>query len=170
MVKFWEWKSLLHHPLVCQKKESLKRKWVNIIEIVFSFCQRGLTRQSRLGESRRSPSQTVIWVPGRTSLRRRPRQLSIVSRGINGQEWSVLLGSILMFDLLPFSSQREPSHEHLGTLRGKIKELKQNKQLSSVNWKMGFPYRMSDKLCRQHSWAKALGPLFWVWPLSTKML
>lgn len=32
MVKIWEWKGLLNHPLVCQEKDPLE--WVNIIEIV----------------------------------------------------------------------------------------------------------------------------------------
>lgn len=169
MVKFWEWKSLLHHPLVCQKKESLKRKWVNIIEIVFSFCQRGLTRQSRLEESRCSPSQTVIWVPGKTSQakaqatehcfqgNKRPRVKC--AHGVYTYVWSSSIQ--LTTWTIPWAFRY---------FEGKIKELKQNKQLSFVNWKMGFPYRMSDKLCRQHSWAKALRPLIWVWFLSTKML
>lgn len=96
----------------------------------------------------------------------------IVSRGINGQEWNMLVRVSAYFWPLKFSSQHEQCYEqrnHLGNFGEKRKELKQDKQLSSVKWKMGFLYRMSDELCRKHSSAKALGPVVLVWLLSGKM-
>lgn len=134
------------------------------------------SQQGRSGCKKGDAAQARWWSKGQgrvlfsSNLGQSPTQLIIVSRGINCQEWNMLVGSVLIFG--PFKLLTTwiiPWAVESYTEFAKDKRIKTNKQLSSVKWKMRFPSRMSYALHRKHFWAKALGPLVLVWFLGGKM-